>query len=280
MLKNEITKKEIKKIFGNRENKVKYLNRYFSKIKNDTPIKRNKIDSQIIESWDYDISKSIIRKMFTDTYKYAYLSGCREKIDMAINEWYHKNLGKFEWPFSAMNFDSNVHLLNRNIELSEDEKDETIARKAVVFRRIKHINALRNDYIEYLIFQNDCVIPTFGNNKGVDFYIDGKPYDQKVAKSVGKAFIKQYGDDYRNIAIENPNLVAVSMYENQDEERFGDEPRLLIVYLDPDVNSTQIENQLKNIDFNTPMQIDFRYKHSKNHVTKHHTECFIILLHH
>lgn len=282
MLVNEINADEIKKIFQNRENKLEYLRRLFERTKNLTPIARtaSRIDSQIIDTWDYDISKSVIREMFMDTNKYAYISRCRRLIDAAINDWKEKQLGDFEWPFSAMNFDQHIHQLNRNNELTEDEKDEIISRESVVFRRIKNINALRNDYIEFLIFQNENVIPTFGNSRGVDFYINGMPYDQKVAKSVGKAFQNQYGDDFRQTAINNPSLVAISMYENQDEERFGEEPRLLIIYLDSDVNSDQIEKQLRDVNFKKPIQIDFKYRHSNNNVLQHHTECFVVLLHH
>lgn len=282
MLTNNITAIEIKKIFQNKENKLEYLKRLFNRTGSSAPIEKtaSKIDNQIIDTWNYDISKSVIREMFMNTDKYAYISGCRKMIDEAIATWEEKQLGDFEWPFSAMNFDQHVHQLNRNSELTEDAKDTIISKESIVFRRIKNINALQNDYIEFLIFQNENVIPTFGNNKGVDFYINGMPYDQKVSKSVGKAFQNQYGDDYRNIAINNPSLVAISMYENQDKERFGEEPRLLIIYLDSDVTSNQIEEQLRNINFNKPMQIEFKYKHSNNNFLAYKTECFVILLHH
>ncbi len=282
MLIDGINAIEIKKIFQNKENKLEYLRRFFARTGNATQIEKTaaKIDNQIIDTWDYDISKSVIREMFMDTEKYTYISACREVIDDAISAWEEKQLGDFEWPFSAMNFDQHVHQLNRNSELTENEKDAIIARESIVFRRIKNINALRNDYIEFLIFQNENVIPTFGNNKGVDFYINGMPYDQKVSKSVGKAFQNQYGDNYRETAINNPSLVAISMYENQDEERFGEEPRLLIIYLDSDVTSSQIEEQLRNINFKEPMQIEFEYRHSNNNILSHQTECFVVLLHH
>lgn len=282
MLTDGITTTEIKKIFQNKKNKLEYLSRLFNRTGSDALIEKtaSKIDNQIIDTWNYDISKSVIREMFMDTDKYTYISACRRLIDEAINEWKEKQLGNFDWPFSAMNFDQHVHQLNRNNKLTEDEKDTIISKESVVFRRIKNINALRNDYIEFLIFQNENVIPTFGNNRGVDFYINGMPFDQKVSKSIGKAFQSQYGDDYRNIAINNPSLVALSMYENQDEERFGEEPRLLIIYLDSDVTSKQIEEQLKNIDFNEPIQIEFKYKHSNNNLLIHSTKCFVILLHH
>ena len=282
MLIDGINTIEIKKIFQNKQNKLEYLRRLFDCTGNVDQIEKitARIDNQIIGTWDYDISKSVIREMFMDTEKYTYISSCREMIDDAMSEWEDKKLGDFEWPFSAMNFDKHVHQLNRNSELTEEEKDAIIAQEAIMFRRIKNINALRNDYIEFLIFQNENVIPTFGNNKGVDFYINGMPYDQKVSKSVGKSFQNQYGDNYREIAINNPSLVAISMYENQDEERFGEEPRLLIIYLDSNVASSQIEEQLRNINFYEPIQIEFKYRHSNNNILSYRTECFVVLLHH
>ena len=281
MLKTGITPQEIKKIFQNNGNKIEYLKRYFVRTGNTEAIESaaSKIDDQIISTWDYDISKEVIREMFIDTDKYKYISKCSEKIDAAIKEWNEMGLGDFAWPFSAMGFDQHIHTINRNEKLTEKQKDDLVSRETIIFRRIKHINALRNDYIEFLVFQNDNVIPTFGNNRGVDFYIDGMPYDQKVAKSVGAAFKRKYGDKYRDIAIDNPALVAVSMYENQDEERFGDEPRLLIVYLDSDVTSQKIEEQLSNIDFTEPLQIEFKFNHSNNTLLTHKTKCFVVLLH-
>lgn len=281
MLVDEITRDEIKKIFRNRENKLKYLKRLLPDNKSSEIEKKgSSIDSQIIATWNYNESKDVIREMFKETEKYKYISKCNTLIDIAIQEWQDKQLGEFEWPFSAMNFDQHVHKLNRDNEKTEDEKDLIISRESIVFRRIKNINTLRNDYIEYLIFQNKSVIPTFGNNRGVDFYINGMPYDQKVAKSVGEEFKSKYGKNFREEAINNPALVAKSLYENQDAERFGHEPRLLIVYLDVDVNSQEIEEQLKNVDFNKPLQIDFEYKTRNSNAQQYKTECFIILLHH
>ena len=169
--------------------------------------------------------------------------------------------------------------MNRS-NLTEREKDDQIALDAIRFRRIKEINTLRNDYIEYLIFaNNDEVIPTFGNSRGVDFYINGQPFDQKVGRSIGRAFIEKYGEEYREIAIENPDLVAISLYENQDEERFGDEPRLLIAYLDSDLTTEDVENSLASVDFSCPINIDFEYEFSNGNMRIYQTYCYVVLLH-
>lgn len=281
MLTKAITKKDIKKIFSNTENKKNYLIELFKETGNTSKIEKNieKLDEQIITSWSYETSKKIIREMFRNHPKFLMQQKLDIEIDKAMNDWNTLDLGDFEWPFSAMSFDQHVHSLNRNKNLSEEEKDLFLTKEVIKFRRIKQINSLRNDYIESLIFDNDNIIPTLGNRKGVDFYINGEPFDQKVGKSVGKAFIKEYGENYREVALNHPELVAKSLYENQDEERFGDEARLLIVYLDSNVTSKKIQEQLKKIDFSSPYEITFDYKHSNNIIISHKTKCFVILLH-
>lgn len=280
MLKTEITLKEIKKIFSTQSDKTHYLNK-LSKAKNisiDFGRSKTSVDQAIIDSWDYSYSKDVIREMYNECPKYKAGLHSKEGIDDAMENWGTHNLGEFVWPFSAMNFDKRVVSINRML-ISEEEKDDLIASEVIKFRRIKDINTMRNDYIEYLItIHNNNIIPTLTHRRNVDFYIDGNPYDQKVSKSVGGDFMNQYGDNYREIAIEHPELVAKSLYEHQDGERFDAQPRLYIVYLDADISNEQIEFLLSNIDFNTPYQIEFDYLHAG--VIEHHeTHCFIVLLH-
>lgn len=280
MLKTEISLNEIKKIFPSKTLKLDYLNNLGNKkhIRLTYGKSESSIDQAIIDSWDYSISIEILRELFFLSEKYKNGSSCREAIETAIQDWNDNEIGSFEWPFSAMNFDKRVVAINR-LKISEKEKDKALAQEVIRFRRIKDINTLRNDYIEYLIFKNNNnIIPTLGHRKGVDFYIDGEPYDQKVSKSVGTEFKEQYGANYRDIAINHPELVAKSLYENQDGERFDDLPRLYIVYLDDNISNDQVETILSNIDFGTPYQIDFDYCHA-NVVEHHSTHCFVILLH-
>ena len=189
------------------------------------------------------------------------------------------NLGEFDWPFQPRMFDQYVHAINRR-NLAEKDKDNLVATAAIKYRRIKDINARRNDYIEYLIFKNnENVIPTFANRRGVDFYINGEPFDQKVSRSVGQNFIARYGENYREIAIQKPELVAKCLYEYQDEERFGREPRLLIVYLDSDLTIENIDHSLANANFQRPINIAFDYRHSDGRTMHYKTYCYIVLLH-
>lgn len=277
----KITAFEIKKILPNVEIRRKYLEH----LAEYRPIDVNRIRNvdlidAIIQSWDYDLSKQILRELFRNTEKFYYARTCRDKVIELINDWNDLGFGDFDWPFQPKMFDDYVHRLNRET-LSEREKDDIVAFNAIKFRRIKDINACRNDYIEYLIFENNTnVIPTFGNSRGVDFYINGEPFDQKVGRSVGRNFINTYGDDYRNIAIQRPDFVAKSLYEHQDEERFGYEPRLFVVYLDEDLTINDIETSLSQVDFNNPYEIEFEYAFSDGRQTRYVTNCYIILLHH
>lgn len=280
-LLNSISLLEINKIFSNNQIKHRYLDALA--MQKSIAIENLKttvdVDNAIIDTWDYDISKSIIRKLFTETEKYIKNRDCKYKIAELMADWKNLNLGDFEWPFPAMRFDSYVHQLNRT-EITEEEKDRILSDAVIKFRRIKDINAQRNDYIEYLIFKSSKnVIPTFKNSRGVDFYINGEPFDQKVSRSVGRAFMNLYGENYRQIAIDNPNLVAKCLYEYQDEERFGFEPRLLVVYLDSDLKIEDIENSLRAVDFDNPLELNFEYTHSDNIKRIYTTYCYIILLH-
>lgn len=280
-LLDRITIKEIRKIFVNSQNKRKYLeilSKYISI--NWSTLRTNvALDNAIIETWDYNLSKKILRDMFFDSNKCIANCQSKDRIDFLVGEWESLGLGELDWPFSPKMFDNHVHILNRS-NYSEREKDDMIALDAIKYRRIKDINTLRNDYIEYLIFANsEEVIPTFGNSKGVDFYINGEPFDQKVGRSVGRAFINEYGDNYREVAINHPDLVAISLYENQDEERFGCEPRLLIAYLDSDLTTEDVENSLAEIDFRFPIKIEFEYDFSNGESQIFKTYCYVILLH-
>lgn len=275
-----ITLEEIKKIFPNNQVKWSYLQLLSNSISlNLNSLRPRDYDDVIIESWEYNLSKQILRELFRISEKYNNNRNSGNRIVALMNEWYDSDLGEFDWPFQPNMFDQHVHLLNRR-QLPERQKDNMIAMDAIKYRRIKDINAQRNDYIEYLIFRNnDNVIPTFSNRRGVDFYINGEPFDQKVSRSVGKNFIAEYGADYREIAIQRPDLVAKCLYEYQDEARFGCEPRLFVVYLDSDLEIEDIDRSLAETDFDNPINIAFEYRHSDGRTIIYRTYCYIVLLH-
>lgn len=281
MLTENITILEIKKIFDSKERKLDYLNKLYNLLGINIALPRTNvaIDNTIINTWNYKISKDIIRELFFKSDKYLYGIACKDKIDYLIRDWRKQNLGKIEWSFAAMNFDSHVVRINR-LSITEEEKDRKLAFDVIKFRRIKDINTCRNDYIENLIVRyNENILPTFKHNRGIDFYIDGIPFDQKVSRSVGRSFMNEHGDNYYSVAINRPDLVAKSLYENQDEERFDAQPRLYVVYLDNDTTSESIEQSIIETDFRDPFRIEFEYVHSNSEVLLHRTYCYVILLH-
>lgn len=281
MLKERIELNEIKKIFSNKDEKLEYLDLLYKekKITSALPKTNNAIDEEIINTWEFNISNKIIRKMFEKTEKYQIGKNSPEAIKEMMSRWKELKLGEFEWPFLPMSFDQHIQSINTDKQLTEDEKDEKVKREMVKFRRIKKINTARNDFIEYLIVENnENVTPTLKHNRGIDFYINGYPFDQKVSRSVTKEFIKDFGDNWKEEAKKHPETVAEYLYKYQDEARFGDEPRLLIVYLDNDITDDGIRKCVINTNFKKPKHISFEYEFSNNTKGTFNADCYILLL--
>ncbi len=233
----------------------------------------------VVNSWNYGISKDIIREMFKATKKYQNGKEADEAMKVLIEEWNSLQLGEIAWPFSQGDFDGFVQRINSE-QTNGFIKDEKVKTAAVKYRRIKEINTVRNDFIETLIFEkNENITPTLNHRKGVDFFIDGISFDQKVAKSPTNEFKREFGENWRDIAIGQPQSVASYLYTYQDEGRFGADPRLLVVYLDEDVSVQQIREIVAKADLVNHHTIDFSFNH-KNHGRKSYkVPCFVILLH-
>lgn len=159
-------------------------------------------------------------------------------------------------------------------------KDEKVKIAAVKYRRIKEINTVRNDFIETLIFEkNQNILPTLSHKRGIDFFIGGISFDQKVAKSPTNQFKNYFKDKWREEAIKNPSLVAEYLYKYQDEGRFGADPRLLVVYIDEDVSIQKIREIINATDLDRPIEINFSFKHKIQGEKNYKVPCFVILLH-
>lgn len=272
---------EIKKIFSNKNEKTEYLTKLYKEtnITKDIPKTIKAIDEEIINTWNYEISNKIIRKLFQNTDKYKVGEFSSHAIKEMINEWEKLKLGEIKWPFSAKGFDQYIQSVNKR-DIPEKEKDTIVQKDAIRFRRIKKINTARNDFIEYLIVKhNDNVTPTLRHSRGVDFYIDGIPFDQKVSKSVTTEFQNDYGENWKNYAIAHPEEVGKYLYKYQDENRFGAEARLLIVYLEDNINEEDIYKCINKANLKEPYHIKFDYIHSHNIRKTYETNCYIILLH-
>ena len=232
-----------------------------------------------VDNWDYEKSKKIIRDIFKETDKYKSGKEADEAMNVLIKEWETLKLGSIAWPFSQGAFDEFVQRVNSEKD-SGLIKDEKVKVAAVKYRRIKEINTVRNDFIETLIFEkNENILPTLNHRRGVDFFINGVSFDQKVAKSPTNEFKRHFKDDWRDVAIKKPELVAEYLYKYQDEGRFGADPRLLVVYIDEDVSIDKIREIINKTNLNNPIEINFTYKHKNLGEKNYKVPCFVILLH-
>jgi hypothetical protein len=263
-IKIRLTEDVAKKIIGNKESAFQYLTN-LNEIDNFGKINKN-IDTPtlwktIVNTWNYENSKTIIRNIFCKTPKFQNGKDADNAMNILLEEWNALQLGDVNWPFPQGDFDGFVQRINAE-NSSGFEKDEKVKQAAVKYRRIKEINTVRNDFIETLIFEkNENITPTLNHRRGVDFFINGISFDQKVAKSPTNQFKKDFGENWRQKAIDNPELVAQYLYTFQDEGRFGADPRLLVVYIDEDVTVEQIRNIIKTTDLTNHTTIDFTYKH-------------------
>lgn len=274
-----------KDIFSNKKNGIEYLYKLSKRIDINIPQNINKLKSddfwQFIEDNWSDISVSVVREMFVLSPKYNNGKNALGPLATKIRDF--KNLfEKLKWGFSQSDCDKFLQRLNNNSDKSDIEKDKIASEAIIKNRRLKEINTLRNDYIEYLIFEkNPRFIPTIGHKEGVDFFIMNngalEKWDQKVSKSVTNQFIKHYGKNWKEIAIKYPNIVAEYLYKFQSSERFDSNNRIFIVYLSDEINNNNIKDIISEIDLDNPYEIKFPYK-IKGVTTEYLAKCYVILL--
>lgn len=274
-IKRMINQELVKKIFGNQINAVNFLALLGVKAK-----VKNAKDAYnlIVEHWDYQKAYQIIRQLFKQTEKFKKGLSGEENIAILLKEWQQLNFGHIEWPFSQGQFDGFVQKINSTSD-SRTEKDLKVKDAAIRYRRIKEINTERNDYLETLIFlNNENVIPTLYHSRGLDFFINGVSFDQKVARSPTNEFKREFGEKWKEVAIKHPEKVAEYLYTYQDEGRFGAEPRLFIVYLDENIEPVKIKKSIEKNKLDIPYKINFKYRHKSTGETAYQTEAFVILL--
>lgn len=274
-IKRVISQDLVKKIFGNKQNALAFLKQLGIDHK---IVKADEAYELIVRHWKYEQAYKIIREIFKNTPKYQKGLMGEENIKILLEEWRTLGLGSIEWPFSQGQFDAFVQQIN-SLSMNRNAKDEKVRDAAVRYRRIKEINTERNDYLETLIFLNNInVIPTLYHSRGVDFFIDGISYDQKVAKSPTAEFKKQYGEKWKTEALKSPEKVAEYLYTYQDEGRFGHEPRLFVVYLDENIEPIKIKRIIEKNKLDKPYSITFKYHHKNLGEKTYKTEAFVILL--
>lgn len=294
-IKSQLSENAAKKILGNYDNAYSFLSimaqrkklNIETKLVTRGPNKGNlvldiipaNIWSVVVENWEYDIALDVIRELFRASDKFKNGIEANSAMEVLIEEWNLLKLGSISWPFSQGDFDGFVQRINSE-KCSGLIKDDKVKEAAVKYRRIKEINTVRNDYIETLIFEkNQNILPTLNHRRGIDFFIDGVSYDQKVSKSPTNQFKKDFGDSWKQYAIKNPKVVAEYLYKHQDEGRFGADPRLLVVYLDEDIHIEKIKEAINEVDLEKPIEVNFTFKHKIQGNKCYKVPCFVILLH-
>lgn len=276
-IKNRIDFTLVKKIFGNATNGLEFL----EKIGQSNILKTKKsqeIFNKIVQIWDYQKATPIIRDIFMRSEKYKRGLDGQNTIKILLDEWQNLGFGNLEWPFSQGAFDNFVQSINSE-NIDRISKDEKVKNAAVRYRQIKEINTERNDFLESLIFaKNPNIIPTLSHSRGVDFFINGISFDQKVSRSVTNEFKKDFGNKWREKALKEPHLVAQYLYSYQDEGRFGYAPRLFVVYLDEDISPLEVKDIITNTNLKNPLDITFTYKHKDIGNRTYKTQSFVILL--
>ena len=298
-IRHAITGETVKKIFGNKDNAIIFLRRLGISV--PKTLRSSDVYNFVVAHWDFEKGVKIVRDLFTETEKYRRGKVADKTMQLLLEDWNTMRLGKVRWPFSQGDFDGFVQRVN--VEQSVDlMKDEKVKKASVKYRRIKEINTLRNDFIETLIFEkNPNILPTLSHRRGVDFFINGEQYDQKVGSSPTRQFIEDFGKGeegvgdrvslrntvvkdvgmplWKKTAINNPDLVAQYLYTFQDEGRFGADQRLLVVYIDEHVTVKRMREILDEVDLTNPLEVEFEYKHKNHGVRRYKTKCFVILLH-
>ncbi len=289
-IKSKISESDIKKILGNSKNKKTFLNK--KQITFKTTDNKDKLDKLIIENWNYGIDKKLLREMYFKKNEYLKFEEYEKIKKILVDEWEYKFGDEISWPFSQGKFDEYIQRKHNSYSISDykdndkmDALDLEVAKAAQKFRRIKQLNIIINDYIEKLIIEsNEEIIPTYGNKKGVDFYINGEAFDQKISKSPTKEFIKKYENElggYKEFAKKNPAIVAEFLYRYQDEERFGKNKRLLVVFLDKkkaNVDLSTLRTYVDQFEKLEPYEVKFKYKHKTSDEKEYKTKAYVILI--
>lgn len=276
-IKNSIDKSTLKLMLGSTKIKKEFLlnmssvwdiptklNRKGQSVLDEKKIKN--LDSLIISKWDYSVCKPVLREMFTKTEKYLRGKSAKTVFQQFKEQYLAKGYTDYKWPFISGQFDNYavktvVYPSVGKIETFDSHLSK-VQKDVEKFSYLKIFNTLRNDYLEYLIFNSDEeIIPTFSHRGGIDFFINGFGYDQKVSRSVTNQFMEKYGESWRDQAIQNPEEVAKFLMELGDESRFSNVPRLFVIDVDGSYELDGVEEMVGKIDFRTPKNVNYTYKH-------------------
>jgi hypothetical protein len=277
-IKTGITKEQVGLILGSRDNQLAFLLNMEAFW--NTPTKTNRKGEKVVDvkelgdptefivsKWNYGQAKQVLRDMFTKTEKYQRGMNAKETFNHFKQRYVAAGYTDYKWPFVSGQFDAYAVKMVVYPSVSDGSKfDEGLRRTqkdVEKFSYLKIFNTLRNDYLEYLIFNADQdIIPTFSHRGGIDFYIHGIGFDQKVSRSVTTQFMDAHGDNWREVALAQRYEVAKYLMELGDEARFSNVPRLFIIDVDGSYELDGVEDKVNGLSFDEPYNVSYTYKHS------------------
>lgn len=294
-IKDGITKEQVGLILGSKDMQLEFL--LLMKDIWNVPVKKNRKGDEVVDvkqinvidfiinNWDYEESRLVLREMFTKTDKYKRGLNAKDLFNQYKTKYFEIGYTDYKWPFVSGQFDNYavktvVYPSVSNIDNFEDGLLKT-QKDVEKFTYLKIFNTLRNDYLEYLMFTVDeDIIPTFSHRGGIDFYIHGIGFDQKVSRSVTTQFMTEYGENWRETAITQPYLVSKYLMELGDESRFSNVPRLFIIDVDGSYDLDGIEDKVKEISFDEPQIVSYTYNHSSTGPKDYTCPVICLLLNH
>jgi hypothetical protein len=290
-IKDGITGEQVKLILGGMKNQELFL--WNMRLVWNLPVKLNRkgvevldiskignVTDCIVKNWEYVSCRDMLRNMYVLSDKYWSGKNAKELFNYYRDKY---SYGDYNFPFVSNNFDdyivkNGVYPSVGDVNKFESSLDK-VKKDVEKFLYLKIFNTLRNDYIEYLIFGSSIdVIPTFSHRGGIDFYINGIGFDQKVSRSVTNQFKKGYGKDWKDVAIENPYEVCRYLMMYGDEARFSNVPRLFVVDIDGDYELDGIEDIIRDINFDSPRDVDYVYHHKSTGDKEYSCPVICILL--
>lgn len=293
-IKNEISREQVKLILGGRKNQELFL--WYMRLVWNLPVRLNRkgvevldiskigdITECIVKNWEYVSCRDMLRNMYVLSDKYWSGKNAKEIFKVYQEKYLEDGYKDYEYPFMSNNYDS--FIMKEMVYMTMNNPKLFDIRLNVVLPKIKKhfylkiFSGLRNNYIEYLIFNSSIdVIPTFSHRGGIDFYINGIGFDQKVSRSVTNQFKKKYGDNWRIVSIENPYEVCRYLMMYGDESRFSNVPRLFIVDIDGNYELDGIEVIIQDINFDSPRDVDYVYHHKSTGDKEYSCPVICILL--
>lgn len=177
------------------------------------------------------LASGIVASWIDAFIKEKYIELIREREDLITTKELKAEVGKvkhFSWGIVQGLLDNKIQAQYVRKHVRYDELVQDVEKRLhdditsyVICTWYNHWTTV---LIEEYISRHKNVVPVLKKTKGVDIFFDGQPFDLKTTY-----LPKDY--DYSE-AIADPASLMVWLYENQGQQRFGEDNRLYVVLYD------------------------------------------------